>query len=234
MFGVDDLAIAGLALGGVSSIANFGLGLANYRYQKNLQNEIFRREDNSIARRVHDLKASGLSPVLAAGQGAATGAIVSTKPPEIDPTLAASLFIQLSTMQKDFQVKDKQLQVLQSQKKLNDITTAIKTWDLKQYIKSGTASNASGLAKTIRDLFGMSNSPLVKSVKDDIYHKLGIPTDEEIKSRTDQRIKFDKERYDAVKNMTPAQRKEYEKALESEQERLIEELNKGFFQTIFN
>ena len=34
MFGADDLAIAGLVLGGVSSIANFGLGLANYDYQK--------------------------------------------------------------------------------------------------------------------------------------------------------------------------------------------------------
>jgi len=109
MFGVDDLAIAGLALGGVSSIANFGLGLANYRYQKNLQNEIFRREDTSIARRVHDLKASGLSPVLAAGQGAGTGGIVSTRPPEIDPTLATSIFTTLATMEKNFAVKDQQI-----------------------------------------------------------------------------------------------------------------------------
>ena len=234
MFGADDLAIAGLAVGGVSSIANFGLGLANYRYQKNLQNEIFRREDSSIARRVHDLKASGLSPVLAAGQGAGTGGIVSTHAPDFNPGEAVQLYTQLATMQKDFQIKDKQLQVLQSQKKLNDITTDIKTWDLEQYKKSGTASNASGLAKTIRDLFGMSGSPLVKSVKDEIYHKLGIPTDEEIQSRTNQRIKFDKERYDAVKNMTPAQRKEYKKALELEQERLINERDKGLFQTIFN
>ena len=168
----SDLAIAGLALGGVSSIANFGLGLANYRYQKNLQNEIFSREDSSIARRVHDLKASGLSPVLAAGQGAGTGGIVSTHAPEIDPSTAAQLYIQLATMQKDFQVKDKQLQVLQSQKDLNDINSRIKRWDLSQYIKSGTASNASGLAKTIRDLFGLVQSPIVKTVKDAINDKI--------------------------------------------------------------
>lgn len=234
MFGVDDIAIAGLALGGVSSIANFGLGLANYNYQKDLQRSIFNREDTSIARRVHDLKASGLSPVLAAGQGAGTGGIVSTHAPDIDPSAAVQLYTQLATMQKDFQIKDKQLQVMQSQKDLNDITTSIKSWDLSQYIKSGTASNASGLAKTIRDLFGLSGSPMVESVKDQIYHKLGIPTEKEIQLRTDQRIKFDKERYDAVKKMTPAQRKEYQKALELEQERLIKDRDKGFFKTIFN
>ena len=108
-FGVDDLAIAGLALGGVSSIANFGLGLANYNYQKELQRSIFNREDTSIARRVAGLKASGLSPVLAAGQGAGTGPIVSTHPPEIDPTLATSIFTSLATMEKDFAVKDQQI-----------------------------------------------------------------------------------------------------------------------------
>lgn len=172
MFGVDDLAMAGLALGGVSSIANFGLGLANYRYQKNLQNEIFRREDSSIARRVRDLKASGLSPVLAAGQGAGTGAIVSTRPPEIDPTLATSIFTSLATMEKDFAVKDQQIQTLKSQKDLNDINSRIKRWDLSQYIKSGTASNASGLAKTIRDLWGMSQSPIIDAIIDKVNNKL--------------------------------------------------------------
>ena len=48
----------------------------------------------------------------------------------------------------------------------------IKRWDLSQYIKSGTASNASGLAKTIRDLFGLSQSPIVKTVKDAINDKI--------------------------------------------------------------
>lgn len=171
-FGVDDLAVAGLVLGGVSSVANFGLGLVNYDYQKDLQRSIFNREDTSIARRVQDLKASGLSPVLAAGQGAGAGGIVSTRPPEIDPSLAASLFIQLSTMQKDFAVKDKQIQVMQSQKDLNDIQTAIKSWDLSKYIQAGTASNASGLSKTIRDLFQLSQGSIAEKVKQEINEKI--------------------------------------------------------------
>lgn len=188
-FGADDLAIAGLVLGGVSSVANFGLGLANYDYQKDLQRSIFGREDTSIARRVQDLKASGLSPVLAAGQGAGTGAIVSTKPPEIDPSLAASLFIQLSTMEKDFAVKDEQLKVMQSQRYLNDINSAIKKWDLKQYKKSGTASNASGLAKTIRDIYGLSTSPAVKEVVDSVKKKFQQIDTEQQKKRSKMDMK---------------------------------------------
>ena len=136
--------------------ANFGLQYANYKYQKDLQNKIFSREDSSIQRRVLDLKAAGLSPVLAAGSGANAGAIVKTDVPQIDTRSdIANKVMALLTMQKDFQVKDEQLQLMQAQKIKTDIESAIKAWDYKQYVKSGMASNASGLAKTIRDLFGL-------------------------------------------------------------------------------
>lgn len=171
MFGIDDIVIGSIIASGVSSVANTALGFMNNEYQKNLQNKMFSREDTSIARRVADLKAAGLSPVLAAGQGANAGPVVQVKQPEIDTQVIQGIQ-NLLTMQKDFAVKDKQIEVLQSQKHLNDISTAMKSWDLTKYMQAGTASNATGLAKTIRDLFQFSGSPIAERIKTEINEKI--------------------------------------------------------------
>lgn len=51
----------------------------NLQYQKNLQKQIFAREDNAVQRRVSDLVAAGLSPTLAAGSSANAGQAVETQ-----------------------------------------------------------------------------------------------------------------------------------------------------------
>ena len=48
----------------------------DFDYQKSLQQEIFAREDNSVQRRVEDLKKAGLNVNLAAGSGAGAGSVV--------------------------------------------------------------------------------------------------------------------------------------------------------------
>lgn len=65
---------------------NYKLQKEQYEYEKGLQQQIFSREDNATQRRVADLRAAGLSPVLAAGSAAGSGAVISTEAPQIGKT----------------------------------------------------------------------------------------------------------------------------------------------------
>jgi len=61
---------------------NLAFQMENLRYQKELQQQIFAREDTAVQRRAADLEAPGLSKTLAAGSGAGAGAVVHTEAPQ--------------------------------------------------------------------------------------------------------------------------------------------------------
>lgn len=176
------LGAAGLALGGVSQLGNLGMGYLNLKYQKGLQQDIFNREDNSIQRRVADLRTAGLSPVLAAGQGANAGAIIQTKAPEIQGNPLQDA-MQLMQMKENIANTEAQRELIQLQqyKTLSDISvnetnmnyteantrlseatrssvkvkTANDLNDLRLRLLAGTGSNPSFVGNIVKDFTGM-------------------------------------------------------------------------------
>jgi hypothetical protein len=75
--------LGSFAGGLLSSGLNYGLQRDQLNYQKNLQQQIFSREDTAVQRRAADLQAAGINKQLAAGSAANAGAVVNTSVPQL-------------------------------------------------------------------------------------------------------------------------------------------------------
>nr|QJB21691.1 MAG: DNA pilot protein [Microvirus sp.] len=202
---------AGLTAAAIGAQAGTGLvtGLLNYKsqrdllnWQKDLQGDIFSREDSSIQRRVADLKAAGLSPVLAAGQGASAGSVVSTSAPRLDiQTDVASHALGLMRMENDIATSIEQRKLIAKQveqagalARNASAEAGIKEHDLSIYRRTGLPSNASNLGKIVKDLGGISDTPIIKSSLEKMREKMlevqkNIRLKEEAARQNRERIK---------------------------------------------
>lgn len=128
----------------------------NLAYQKNLQQQIFNREDSAIQRRVADLEKAGLSPTLAAGQGAQAGNVIGTQAP-----------------QSKYSAQEKAFMIQQGLKQQADITKtreeakAIYWQAEKAKVEADLLNEQRGKATLEQNLLGMQYSGLA----DEIAHR---------------------------------------------------------------
>lgn len=164
--------ILNLAGGAFGAYKNYQLQKQNLAYQKAVQQEEWRREDNAVQRRVADLSAAGLSPTLAAGSAAQAGPVVNTAPPRVDvpqiPDVAAQ-YMALLRGQADISQTQSQTELTkllqgkaiadtkdaQASAALKAVDAAIKSRDLKLSQDAGVSTNGTTwLGKYIRDIQG--------------------------------------------------------------------------------
>ena len=154
------LGAAGVAGNLIGSALNYKAQQDNLAWQKNTQRDIFAREDTSIARRVADLEASGLSPVLAAGQGAGTGGVVSTNAPQLDLPDTSMLAINMLKQEADISATRAQEAYTELQRKnaetllpaqLASMEAQIKNTDAQTYKTYQDAKTSKVAAKNAED-----------------------------------------------------------------------------------
>lgn len=214
---------AGAALGGgLNAFGGVAQGYLNYesakknlRYQRELQNQIFAREDSAMQRRVTDLKAAGLSPVLAAGgSGAGAGAIVSTQAPQMSglENLGKSIESALAVKNLELanQAIDKTAQeniLIRKQQIKTDADAYLASANAKKaeadirYIglksdqqkmdndlqsKTGLPSSPSGPAKMYRDFYGIYDSLFNPDI-----HKFFTPAKNDLERKGKPNIPWD-------------------------------------------
>jgi hypothetical protein len=141
---------AGL-MGGAASIYNNEQNLKFQReaqnYNKWLNEQTWQREDNAVQRRVADLRAAGLSPVLAAGSSAQAGSPIKIDPVESKDALGAEGMMSGMTRAAQTQQSIAAAEAARTQAALNSANVAKVAADAsKSLATAGMISKEWGLA----------------------------------------------------------------------------------------
>lgn len=117
---MDLLSGLGQILGFGKDIFNSVMSLKNYQYQKDTQQTAWERENNAVQRRVADLKAAGLNPVLAAGSAAQSSSPIHINAPEAQSGVIdrAAIAMGMLKQKADISATEAQKELMRHQMKL--------------------------------------------------------------------------------------------------------------------
>jgi len=145
-------------VGASSSSKNYKAQMEALAWQKEAQRTTWQREDTAVQRRVADLRSAGLSPVLAAGQGAqASGPIQVTAPQyhkqwsigqALDKAGAAMALMQGKA---NIAYTDAQKEYIKKQMESLDLQNQLMRHDLGIILNDGLPSKTSAFGSMYRD-----------------------------------------------------------------------------------
>lgn len=180
--------------GAVQGLGNVGIGIwnayqqsKNYEYQKQLQKQIFEREDNALQRRVADAEKAGYNKFAVLGQGAGAGSVVSTTAPQIDENLgsraadALQHTYQLAVERNSAKIAEANAAKAQAEKNITFNAEKVSNWQ-----------TALDIASMMKDA-GFAVDPIRARVKG---YKDGRPDDFEIEMPTPSGDLFSPIKYD--------------------------------------
>lgn len=175
---------------------NLQLQREQYEYSKQLQQQMFAREDTAVQRRRADLEAAGFSGVLAPGQPAQAGPVVNTQAPQ-KPITSGVNYLQLASVALDLlrgradisrtqaqeQLLNAQVSQAQASTAGQNIENALNAIELGISRTSGLGRSPSAIGKILKDVMALGKGEWTDKIKNTYDLKIPEPKIPESKKR---------------------------------------------------